>query len=137
MEFIGTGIIVLTAQLAIAGGKDDAGLAISYIIVSMIYSGASVSGSHFNPAVSFSLYLRGSFPPGEVVLYSASQILGGLFGAVLGGVIGGKFVAPTIGSNHNFLQAFLAEFVFTAILILVVLTVVPKSGEKNGYFGSK
>lgn len=42
-------------------------------------------------------------------MYWIAQILGGIAGALVGGIIGGVTIAPSVGKNSHFMQAFIAE----------------------------
>jgi glycerol uptake facilitator-like aquaporin len=50
-EFIGTFILVLTIQLAVASGSSSAPLAIGLVLVAIVYACGPISGAHVNPAV--------------------------------------------------------------------------------------
>ena len=137
MEFLGTGILVLTIQLTYATGRRDAAVAIGLVFTSIVYAGFHASGAHYNPAITLGAYLRGLLPLQEMLMYWILQLLGGFCGALLGVLIGGARFSPSIGPSYNFLQAFLAEFVFTSLLVFVYLAVVPKGDTPKGYFGRK
>jgi aquaporin Z len=69
-------------------------------------------------------------------MYWIAQIVGGTAGALVGGIIGGATMAPSSGKGVNFMQAFLAELVFVAILCFVVLAVATSNAaENNSWYG--
>merc|ERR1719311_807377 len=47
----------------------------------MVFALGSVSGAHFNPAVSLAITLRGKMPVHLMFQYMAAQILGGILAA--------------------------------------------------------
>merc|ERR1719174_1016638 len=47
----------------------------------MVFALGSVSGAHFNPAVSLAITLRGKMPVDLMFQYMAAQILGGILAA--------------------------------------------------------
>ena len=50
------------------GGLGEfAPLAIGVTLMIMVYSGGYISGSHFNPAVTVAVYLRGKLDAGDVL----------------------------------------------------------------------
>jgi glycerol uptake facilitator-like aquaporin len=55
-------------------------LATGAILVVLITVFGSVSGAHFNPAVSLAFALRASLPWREATLYIAAQLVGGIVG---------------------------------------------------------
>ena len=61
-EFIGTFFLCLTICVAGAFGLSgpNAPFAIASTLMVMIYAGAHVSGAHYNPAVTISIWIRGA-----------------------------------------------------------------------------
>ena len=53
MEFLGTMFLVLA--IALTGNP----LAIGMMLMAMVYIGGHVSGAHYNPAVTISVWMRG------------------------------------------------------------------------------
>lgn len=138
MELVGTAMLVMTIQLSVANGLVSAPFVIGLVLVAVVFAGGPVSGAHYNPAISLAVFLRGKINLREMLVYWIFQIVGGVLGALLGGVIIGKFVDISIGEGYNFLQAFLGELIFTALLCFVVLGVATNSkAEGNSYFGCK
>ena len=84
-ELIGTFFLVLTIGCTgIAPGPGMiAPLAIGSVLMVMVYAGGHVSGAHYNPAVTLSIFLRGRCPLADVVPYWASQTLGAVAAASL------------------------------------------------------
>jgi aquaporin Z len=91
-EFVGTFWLVLggcgSAVLA-AGipnlGIGYAGVAIAFglTVVTGAYAFGHVSGAHFNPAVTFGLFMGGRFSGRDVIPYWAAQLAGGIVGAAV------------------------------------------------------
>ena len=136
MEFLGTLILVLTIQLSVGAGAVQAPLAIGLVLAAIVYLGFPISKAHYNPAVSLCIFARGSMTLHEMLMYWIFQFGGGAVGALLGGIIGGKFIVLSSGEGVFFLQAFLAELVFTALLCFVILGVATNSKvEGNQYYG--
>ena len=76
-EFIGTFFLSLTictaALLGTAGAL--APFAIASTLMVMIYAGGHISGAHYNPAVTLSIYLRGACEKSDLAPYIATQLL--------------------------------------------------------------
>merc|ERR1719261_329128 len=59
----------------------------------MVFALGSVSGAHFNPAVSLAITLRGKMPVDLMFAYMAAQILGGILAAAsYTAITGGAFI---------------------------------------------
>src|ERR1700748_2163546 len=91
-EFIGTFFLVLTVGCTVipaAAGVIPA-LAIGAVLMVMIFAGGHISGGHFNPAVTFAVFVRGKLELKDVVPYSLAQIAAGIAAAVVGVFLVGK-----------------------------------------------
>ncbi len=81
-EFLG--MFFLITAIANASGN-LAVIAVGLMLSAMVYIGSSVSGAHFNPAVSFAKMLRGQLSAIETLCYVASQVLGAVCGVIVFG----------------------------------------------------
>ena len=91
------------------------------ILAALIALLGPVSGAHFNPAVSLIQALRGALSWRDASAYAAVQILGCCAGVILAHAM---FSLPIIQFSHHArtgLAQWLAEFVATFGLLLVVL----------------
>jgi glycerol uptake facilitator-like aquaporin len=91
------------------------------VLAALIALLGPVSGAHFNPAVSFVQALRGVLPWREACAYALTQVAGCCAGAILAHAM---FELPLIQSSLHARDGFaqwLAEFVATLGLLLVVL----------------
>ena len=80
-EFIGTFIFLSVILNAVAVGSGLAAiapLAIGIGLIAAICFGGSISGGHFNPAVSAMMVLNGSLPSTDFIPYVAAQLLGAI-----------------------------------------------------------
>jgi len=71
-EFIGT--FVFLAVILTTGQAFPIGLALAVAI----YFGGSISGGHFNPAVSTMMLAKGAITVNTWIAYVIAQVLGGL-----------------------------------------------------------
>ena len=137
-EFIGTFFLTLTICTAAAFGTagSHAPFAIASTLMVMIYAGGHVSGAHYNPAVTISIYLRGACDKSEVAPYIATQVAAGVAAAVItsNALIPEGEVAPLVMETA---PALVAELLFTFALAYVILNVATsESTEGNGYYGA-
>lgn len=134
IECVGTFILVFTIQ--VAGSADLAPLGIGAILVAIVFMGGPISGGHYNPAVSLAVNLRGNISLDEMMHYMVSQLLGGILGGLCGGIVSSSFSVAAMGKDVSYIQAFLAEVIFTFVLCLVVLlTATNPKCEDNHYYG--
>jgi glycerol uptake facilitator-like aquaporin len=91
------------------------------VLATLIALLGPVSGAHFNPAVSLVQALRGALAWRDAGAYAAIQILGCCAGAILAhAMFSLPLVQSSLHSRTGFAQ-WLAEFVATLGLLLVVL----------------
>jgi MIP family channel proteins len=110
------------AQIAVS-------IAFGFGVLAAVYAVASVSGAHINPAVTVGLAAAKEFPWSLVPAYCAAQLLGGILAALTNwGIFGDKLgSALNLGTTHpgpgvSLIAALFAEFVLTAILLIVVMS---------------
>lgn len=131
-EFIGTLFLVATIigsgimAERLSGGNDGLALlgntiatgAILYVLITIF---VSISGAHFNPAVSFVMFLRGEGTKNQFALYVLFQILGGICGTFLAHLM---FDVPVLQLSENLrsgLSQYLSEMVASFGLVLTIL----------------
>lgn len=160
-EFVGTFSLVFTACNNNMASSDLGALSIASALMVCIYALGSVSGGHFNPAVSAGLafvYCVGheGVPALTAVKYSAVQLAAGvcagfasalLWGTDVGGpsstlastgvaIDAGNSTYPAVplsgaGSPYGLEAVYCCEMVFTAVLVFVVLNVATFGDEKG------
>lgn len=135
-EFIGTFFLVLTVGMTVLNPASAgllAPLAIGSILAVMVFAGGHVSGGHYNPAVSLAVFLRKRLSLNDLLLYWVVQLAAGAVAAFTTIYFKGT---SGEGFEPNYLQAILAEFLFTFALCFVVLNVATaKETAGNSYFG--
>jgi len=136
-EFLGTFYLVLTVGCSVNLSAMSAAFAIGGALMIMIYALGSVSGAHFNPAVTAAIYLsgRGKSPVGPTGAsiaphYMAAQTLGGVTGGLTYAFLTNKTFP--LGSPA---AAGLLEVLFTFVLCFVVLAVATSRGSSKDMFG--
>jgi aquaporin Z len=140
-EFIGTFMFMLIAAMVIKSGKAIGfeSIAIGAIFMTMIYAGSTISGAHYNPAISLAAFVRGIMTVNEMVAYMATQIVAAVFaaftsGAILQGIASENLNLPI--EKIDVAPAILAEFFGTFALVYVTLNVATsKRTQGNSYFG--
>ena len=137
-EFIGTFFLSLTICTAAVYGSagEYAPFGIASTLMVMIYAGGHISGAHYNPAVTVSIYLRGACEKDEVLPYIASQVIGAISAAlVVENLLFPDALSPEIVELGS--DAVVAELLFTFALVYVILNVATtESTSGNGYYGA-
>lgn len=137
-EFLGVFYLVLTVGCSVQLSGLSAAFSIAGALMVMIYALGTVSGAHFNPAVTLAIYFsgRGKSPEDAsqgsslVVQYIVAQILGGISGALAYAAITGKTFPLGNPGTAGFL-----ECIFTAVLCFVVLSVATTKTASSEMFG--
>ncbi|HET9780886.1 MAG TPA: aquaporin [Candidatus Dormibacteraeota bacterium] len=134
-EFVGT-FLFLTA-IALSGSAGQlAPVAVGIVLTAMVYMGGHVSGAHYNPAVSFGLFLRRVVPLSTMLLYWVTQLIAGSLAFVFAFLLGAHVTGIHPGAGVYWYSALAAEVAFTTALVLVVLNVAAtKETAGNSYYG--
>lgn len=158
-ELLGTMVLVLmgcgSAVIAGADGTTGVGLlgisfAFGLSVVAMAYAIGHISGCHINPAISISMAVSGRMSWKDAISYSVAQVIGALLGAgilyliVTNNIHGHEMKPWALGSNgwgtgylgeYNTVAAFVAEFIFTFIFLLVILGSTSTKNINGGFAG--
>jgi len=137
MEGIGTFLLVLLVILITNNvPAGSAPIAYGAAVAAMLYAGRNVSGTHFNPAMSLGMLIRGGLERWDFPYYLAAQAVGSVLGALMA-----VFVIRCGGTTETVLRtfdpfcAFFAEAAGTFAIGLVFLNTTAKPEENNAVFG--
>jgi len=143
-EFIGTFLLVFTVGCNVLGGSATwAATSIACVLMVCIYSMGSVSGAHFNPAVTLAVTISKVFRKdphvayGQAAVYMAVQLTAGTLAAMsYRTLFGGRHFNLAPGEGFGWWEACLVELLYTFMLCFVVLNVATtKTSEGNQYYG--
>lgn len=137
-EFLGTFMLVFSVGCNVLVGSKTWGVtSIASTLMVLIYALAGVSGANFNPAVSFALGLSSKLPWIDVAIYMCVQLAAGICAGFSYVCVLGERNQLAIADGHNWIQAGLAELLYTFMLTFVVLNVAcSKAHEgKNQFYG--
>ena len=157
-EMLGTMVLVLmgcgSAVIAGSDGTTGVGLlgisfAFGLSVVSMAYAIGHISGCHINPAISIAMVVAGRMKGKEALIYVVAQVLGAIIGAGILYLIfsnhpGFEMKPWALGANgwgtgyldeYNTTAAFVAEFIFTFIFLLVILGSTSTKNINGGFAG--
>lgn len=156
-EFIGTFAFVLVGAGAVIAeshtGKSHFGVADGKVglvgiafahamtLAAMIYALGSISGGHFNPAVSFAMWLRQKLEAPDLLGYVLAQLSGALVAATcLAGLFPDEIAlaglgTPALGPRINGTQGVLIEALITFLLTTSILFVTRKKNPDRAFAG--
>jgi aquaporin Z len=126
IEFLGTFFLVLIIGLSQNPVAIGLGLAV------LVYMGAHISGAHYNPVVSLAMLINNQIELKEFSFYLASQLLGSVVATYFIILLGNDF---NVVSNTNDISSFfVAEILFTFLLVFVILNVALNKNLKGNQF---
>ena len=144
LVFIGAGSIVVNEARSGALGLLGVALAHAIVLSVMVTALMRISGAHFNPAVTFGLWLANKIEAKDAGLYVLTQLVAAVVAALLvktllpsvAGEITGYGV-PRIASDVDLIQAILIEAILTFFLVSAVFgtAVSPEAPSGIGGFG--
>jgi aquaporin Z len=140
--FVGAGSVVLGSHLndGDSGGLVGVALAHGLALAVLVSALGPISGAHFNPAVTFGVWITGRIDAARAGMYVVAQLLGATAGALALRIVfneaswgpvalGTPAVDPAIGIT----AAIIIEAVLTVVLLLAVFgTAIDRRAPKLG-----
>lgn len=143
-EFLGTFWLVLGGCGSAVLAANFPGLGIGFLgvafafgltVFTMVYAVGYISGGHFNPAVSWGLYISGRFKLADLVPYVIIQVVAATIAAYLlyfiaSGQAGFDLSVSGLANNgygehspggYSLLSCFIAEVTMTFMFLMVIL----------------
>lgn len=152
-EFIGTFWLVLAGCGSAVIAAKFPGLGVGFLgvafafglsVLTMVYAVGHISGGHFNPAVSWGLYIGKRFGRKDLLPYIITQVIAATMAAYLLYLIASGDYSFNISSglanngygNHspggyNILSCFVAEAIMTFMFVMVILGATSDSAPKG------
>jgi MIP family channel proteins len=142
--FVGAGSVVLGSHLqgGDAGGLVGVALAHGLALAVLVSALGPISGGHFNPAVTFGVWITGRIEPMRAALYVVVQLLGALLAGLALQVVfnvaswqpvatGTPAVDPAIGVTG----AIIVEAILTVVLVIAVFgtAIDPRAPRVGGF----
>lgn len=136
-EFLGTFFLVLTIGLNVGTGSPAVAWSIAASLMCMVYALGSVSGAHFNPAVTMSILFSGreKISPNDAFSYIGFQLFGAFMGSGMYLFLTGKAIPLRPVDSSSWGDVMIAECVYTFLLCFVVLTVATAASTPKDVFG--
>ena len=139
--FVGAGAVILGSYNAEAsGGLVGVALAHGLALAVLVSALGAVSGGHFNPAVTFGVWITGRIEPVRAALYVGAQLIGGLaagfalrwvFPESAWGPV--NLGTPSVDPGITIASAIVIEAVLTMVLVAAVFgTAIDPRAPKIG-----
>jgi len=139
--FVGAGSVVLGSHTG-DGGGGLVGVALAHGLALAVLVSAlgPISGGHFNPAVTFAVWLSGRIAADRAGMYVVAQLGGAALGALALRAVfpesswdSAALGTPSIGAGISVAGAIIVETVLTVVLVLVVFgTAIDERAPKIG-----
>ena len=126
IEFLGTFFLVLIIGLSQNPVAIGLGLAV------LVYMGAHISGAHYNPVVSLAMLINNQIELKDFSFYLASQLLGSVVATYFIILFGSDF--NVVSNTDDISGFFVAEILFTFLLVFVILNVALNKNLKGNQF---
>ncbi|MEP7379915.1 MAG: aquaporin [Chloroflexota bacterium] len=130
--FVGMGAVASLDRAAASGGTVDAAaglvvvaLAHGIVLAVLVSALGAISGGHFNPAITFGVWLAGHLVWRRATAYVVAQLIGALLAAialraVFSAAVSPSLGTPALGTGVDVLGGILVETVLTVILLAAV-----------------
>ena len=140
--FVAMGAVVLGGSLegADTGGLLGVALAHGLVLAVLVSALGAVSGAHFNPAVTFAVWLAGRIEAARAALYVAAQLVGAVLAGLALRVVFNDAAwmpvalgTPSVAAGTGIVQAIIIEAILTMVLLVAVFgTAIDPRGPKIG-----
>ncbi|MAU31212.1 MAG: porin [Flavobacteriaceae bacterium] len=127
IEFLGTFFLVLII------GLTENPIAIGLGLAVLVYMGAHISGAHYNPAVTLAMYINNKIDIKESGKYIVSQLAGSVIAVFLISKLGQNSFS-VVSKTTDIQSFFVAEILFTFLLVFVILNVALSESLKGNQF---
>jgi aquaporin Z len=135
IEFVGTFLFVLSIIGIVQDASALIPLYIGIALTTLVYMGGGISGAHYNPAVTLSIFINKKISSRDALGYIISQLLW----ALCAYIVMTQWLdisLPAVALTSSMKSIFIAELLFTFALVSTVLyTAVNPATAGNSYFG--
>ena len=133
---VGSGIMAESlaggnVALALLGNTLPTG-AILFVLITFL---GPISGAHFNPAVTFTFWMRREIPSGDAIQYVIAQVIGAILGVLVAHLMFDLDVLQTSTKFRNGGGQWFSEWVATFGLIFTILGTMAVKREAGNVSG--
>jgi MIP family channel proteins len=140
--FVGMGAVILASwvQGDDTGGLVGIALAHGLALAVLVSALGAVSGAHFNPAVTFAVWVAGRIEPARAALYVAAQLIGAVLAGLALRMVFNEaawrpvnLATPAVLGGVGIVPAIVIEAILTMVLLVAVFgTAIDARGPKIG-----
>lgn len=143
--FVGIGAVASFERLSMNGISVDGataviaiGLAHGIVLAVLVSALGAISGAHFNPAVTFGVWLAGKLDWHRALAYVVAQLIGAILAAwavrwVIPATLSPSLGLPALGAGISPVAGIVVETVLTVILLIAVFgTAIDPRAPKIG-----
>jgi MIP family channel proteins len=142
LVFIGGGAVVMDAAKGGALGLPGIALAHAAVLAVMVSALMNISGAHFNPAVTFAIWMSNRLDLGRSAAYIVVQLVGAVVAAfavkALLPALAGQatsYGVPRVAGDLTMMKAIMTEAILTLFLLSAIFgTCVSREAPKVGGF---
>ena len=132
-EFVGTSFLVMVVVGSGIMAENLSSNQLDVLLANTIATGAgltvliwifiSISGAHFNPAVSLIMFLKKELTLPQFFCFISFQVAGGFFGAILANIMFGLDPLQISTNERSGMNIYFSEFIATFGLVITILGV--------------
>lgn len=132
-EFIGTFFVIFTIGCNVHTSSIGAALSVGFVLTGLVCALGSVSGAHFNPAVTLAVLASGitEMTTTSAICYVISQVLGGICGTLTYWVVLESTLQTRPAGTYSSSEAAAVEIVYSWALCYVFLNVMALEGREE------
>ena len=107
-----------------------------FALLAFIYALNHISGAHFNPAITISLWVTKRIDSSVAIGYIISQLAGAVLAAIfIEGILGSAKIAVPQPTGIDGFSAFLLEGILTFFLVLIVFGIIVDRRSHTSHAG--
>lgn len=107
--------------LVMVFGFTGSAIAVGLVLSALVYTGAHVSGAHYNPAVSLAFFIKGKLSFKQFIGYVSSQLLGAFIAALVIYFFSSSVFYIEPPYDTSLYQQAGAELIFSTLFVWVML----------------
>lgn len=111
-------------------------VAVGFVIIALIYAFGHISGAHFNPAITISVYCRGFITLIDSLIFIVMQLTGSIVGAFIAIGFTGElpYIEPGAKYKDSYGRLCVVEMIYTFAVAVVAINVATTESQRGNFF---